>query len=186
VSAEPLFTVTLPALEFTVAGVPAPQGSKSAHSICGQEAQFCTRCRKRHLVRVNQVESSKAVKPWRAAVQAAAMLAVTARGWSAPAGPVTFSAVFTFARPKAHYLARKSGLVLRPDAPGIPDVDPDLSKLVRSTEDAITDSRAWRDDCQVAAFGTVAKTYPAGHPAAHPRALESAGAWIRIEIGVTP
>jgi Holliday junction resolvase RusA-like endonuclease len=62
--------------------------------------------------------------------------------------PVVIGLEFVFLRPGTHYLKRKSGLVLRPDAPPFPDVTPDLTKLVRAVEDALT-GVIWRDDCRV-------------------------------------
>jgi Holliday junction resolvase RusA-like endonuclease len=62
--------------------------------------------------------------------------------------PVVIGLEFVFIRPGTHYLKRKSGTVLRSDAPPFPDVTPDLTKLVRAVEDALT-GVVWRDDCRV-------------------------------------
>jgi hypothetical protein len=56
--------------------------------------------------------------------------------------------VFTMPRPVS---ARKK------DA--IPHKTPDLSKLVRSTEDACTDAGLWVDDARVAEYARVAKVW---------------------------
>lgn len=79
------------------------------------------------------IESSKKVKPWREAVVVAAMDTVKRRIM----GPVSLVVTFVLPKPKS---AKKKAL---------PHKRPDLSKLVRSTEDALTDAGVWGDDGQV-------------------------------------
>lgn len=101
------------AITFRVEGMaPAPQGSK------------------RHLGRGVMIESCANVKPWRAMVTSAAL----ATGLPIIRGPVSMSVVFLFHRPKGHYGAKG----LRPSAPKWHSVKPDLSKILRSTEDSLT------------------------------------------------
>ena len=90
------------------------------------------------------VESSKAVKPWREAVKAAAFGAGPRLD-----GPLTVRMVFTLARPKS---ARR--------ADTMPCRHPDLSKLIRATEDAITEAGGWADDARVAEYDRLAKVWP--------------------------
>lgn len=127
-----------------VPGLPAPQGSKSAFTPHGQSATPCPSCRTRHIVKIVQTESSKAVEPWRHAVQAAALQAV-ARPFT---GPVFVTFTFTMPRPLAHYRTGRYADQLRDDAPAYPHGTPDLDKLVRSTMDGLTAGRAWTDDAQ--------------------------------------
>lgn len=116
-------------LEITVYGSPAPQGSKRFVGLSGKGHG-------------KMIESSKAVKPWREAVKYAAVLAVSG---TAPeegggiTGPVNVEMSFTLAKPKSAPKQRRVW----------PDRKPDLSKLVRSTEDALTDVGAWEDDARV-------------------------------------
>lgn len=145
-------------LTFSVGGVPAPQGSKSARSICGQEAQPCRNCRKRHIVKVNLVETAKGVHQWRAAVLAAARcatLAVAWGTWEPLEGPLILTAEFTLPRPKSHYRTGRNAGLLASSAPPYPASVPDLSKLVRATEDAMTNAGVWLDDAQVTDIRTV-------------------------------
>ena len=65
--------------------------------------------------------------------------------------------------------------------PSHPMRTPDLSKLVRSTEGAITSAGLWRDDARVVEC-TAAKTYPAHVMGAHPEALPAPGCRITIEL----
>jgi len=112
------------AITFRVEGMaPAPQGSK------------------RHLGRGVMIESCRNVKPWRALVTSAAI----ATGLPIIRGPVSVSVVFLFLRPKAHYTSK--GL-LRSSAPQHHAVRPDGSKLLRSTEDALTGSLL-EDDARI-------------------------------------
>lgn len=109
---------------FTVQGItPAPQGSK------------------RHLGNGVMIESCKQVKPWRYAVTQAAIDA----GCPMFEWPVFLWVVFMFPRPKAHYKANGD---IKESAPFFHSSRPDLSKLLRSTEDALT-GVAYRDDSMI-------------------------------------
>lgn len=116
-------------VQFTVRGLPAPQGSKKA---VGQRKSKRTG----RMVTV-MAESSKAVKPWRAAVEAVAAALVPRYGTFD--GPLWVHMTFTLPRP-----ARVPKLNA-----GRPITRPDLSKLVRSTEDALTDSGLIADDGRI-------------------------------------
>jgi crossover junction endodeoxyribonuclease RusA len=122
-------------LTFRVEGMaPAPQGSK------------------RHLGNGVMVESCKQVKPWRYMVTQAAI----ATGVPLMRGPVSLSVVFLFQRPKGHYGAKG----LKPSAPRFHMVRPDLSKVLRSTEDALT-GVLYDDDARIVST-TMLKRYCVG------------------------
>lgn len=134
------------AMRIIAYGRPAPQGSK------------------RHVGRGIMVESSKHVRPWRQCVHAAAL---AVRNGAAPLdGPLLVRMVFTVAKPKSAPKRRQTW----------PDRMPDLSKLCRATEDALTDAGVWADDARVVGYGRLAKVYPNEDP----DALEAPG--VRIEI----
>lgn len=102
------------AISFRVEGMaPQPQGSK------------------RHLGNGVMIESCKLVKPWRYLVCQAAI----ATGAELIRGPLRMEVEFLFTRPKGHYNAKGH---LKPSAPAVHCVRPDGSKLLRSTEDALT------------------------------------------------
>jgi Holliday junction resolvase RusA-like endonuclease len=89
---------------------------------------------KRHVGRGIIVESSDRLKPWRDTVKHAAIEAMGNR-------PMIDEAVYvsmTFFLPRPKTSKRRH-----------PTTRPDLSKLVRAVEDAITDARVWRDDSLV-------------------------------------
>jgi len=140
---------------FTVLGTPAPQGSKKG---------FVNKKNGKVIL----VESSAAVKPWRQAVVSAAP--------SGPKldGPIAVYCVFTMPRPAS---AKKS--LLRPAT------RPDCGKLLRSTEDAITDAGLWADDARVCEFSRLAKVWPGYDPFALPTpgvliaAVEIEAGWER-------
>ena len=136
-------------MTFTVYGQPAPQGSK------------------RHVGHGVIIESSKAVKPWRTAVEQCVLLAAPFGTRPYPIlirGPVELFVTFTFQRPKT---AKKS-VVHKTSTP-------DLSKLVRSTEDALTTAGVWEDDSRVV------RCYAEKLYTGHPDAMPVPGAVIRVE-----
>ncbi len=116
----------------TVHGIPAPQGSKNVNRYGAT------------------YEVSKRVKPWREAVKFAALGVIEGyAGWVPMDGPLTLYVIFYFDRPKSHYRTGRNAHLLRDAAPAYPQGAPDLSKLIRSTEDALTDSGVWKDDSRV-------------------------------------
>lgn len=138
---------------FDVIGVPGPQGSK------------------RHVGRGVMIESSRKVKPWREAVVWAAREVVEKRMQSAAVrlvvyghvllpvpidGPLVLSMVFTLPKPASAPKRRRTW----------PDKKPDLSKLARSTEDALVDAGLIRDDARIVEYERLAKVFPGEDPAA--------------------
>lgn len=117
---------------------------------------------KRHVGHGIMIESSKYVKPWREAVKYAAL---EHRPASPMAGALFVEMFFTLPKPKS-----------APKLRAFPDRKPDISKLVRSTEDALTDAGIWEDDARVVMLLT-RKLYPGSHP----RALAVPGVVILIK-----
>lgn len=104
---------------------------------------------KRHVGNGVMLEQSKKVAPWRESVKASVPLG------SLPCldGPLLCRMVFTLRRPAS---ARK--------AETVPYRYPDLSKLCRSTEDAITQVGLWADDARVSEYVRLAKVWPGFDP----------------------
>ena len=121
-------------VEFFVPGVPKPGGSKRAfvNPKTGQ-AIITDACKKN--------------KQWRDSVAAAAIEAYQGQPLI---GLVGFQMDFYFARPRGHFGTGKNAAKLKSSAPPAPPVKPDLTKVIRSTEDALT-RILWRDDSQVIA-----------------------------------
>jgi Holliday junction resolvase RusA-like endonuclease len=124
---------------FHVIGMPGAQGSKK---LAGRTKEG----------RGILVESSKKVKPWRQDVKAA-VLAVRA-GLPPVDGPLVVRMVFTLPKPKSAPKRRRTW----------PQSIPDVSKLARSTEDAITDAGGWKDDARVVEYQRLAKVFPGEDP----------------------
>ena len=141
-------------MTITVYGIPAPQGSKRfvGHAKSGRGIM---------------IESSAKCKPWREVVKWAAVefMKNTRLAEEPLTGPLVVRMTFTIPKPKS---ASKKWRTW-------PDCRPDLSKLVRSTEDALTDAGVWKDDGQVVEC-TAVKTYPSEWKGA----LPSPGAVIEI------
>lgn len=112
-----------PDLQFTVRGLPAPQGSKEV---------------KRYVQgRAILGESSEKVRPWRQDVVAAAVEAIRrSPGFRPIDGPVFLTIEFYVPRPKGHPKSRRT----------VPTTTPDLDKLLRSTDDALTTAGVITDD----------------------------------------
>jgi hypothetical protein len=149
-----------PLFAIVVYGDPAPQGSKTG--FVNPKTQ-----------RVVLKESSAAVKPWRAAVLKAAQEA-RPHGWVAMDGPLVADMVVTMPRPKSAPKTLRT----------LPSPFPDLSKLCRSTEDALGEDSIKlgrpiiADDARIVEYRRLAKVYE-GDPW-DPDALRQPGAVIRL------
>lgn len=127
-------------IELFIAGVPAPQGSKTR-------------------TKWGMREDNPNTKPWRAAVAAEAVIAM--RGKELLSGPLKLEAVFSFPRPQSHYGTGKNAGVLKASAPLWKTGKPDYDKLLRAAGDALTGT-AIRDDAMIVT-GSWRKMY--GNPA---------------------
>jgi Holliday junction resolvase RusA-like endonuclease len=114
---------------FTVHGTPAPAGSK--RGFYNAKAG-----------RVIVTDANAKSRPWKAQVSDAAAEAMG--GAELLQGPLSLELVFHVPRPKGHFGARG----LRPSAPDFPAVKPDVLKLARAVEDALS-SIVYRDDAQI-------------------------------------
>lgn len=133
----------VPVANFYVVGRPAPQGSKSGFV-------------NKKTGRVQMVEKSTYVKPWRAAIVAQTPDHARKKWADAVRVSVDF------------YVERGKTVTRR-----YPIIDPDLDKFVRSTFDGLTEAGVVDDDCVIIA-GSFGKYYA-------PPGLEP-GAHIRIDV----
>lgn len=135
--------------DVTVYGRPAPQGSK------------------RHVGHGRMIESSKALAPWREDVKNTAIRAFTLNGALLPSltGPLDVLMAFTLPKPQSAPKTRRTW----------PDRKPDLSKLVRAVEDALTDAGVWTDDARVVRLYAT-KSYPSEGP----HALDRPGVAVSV------
>lgn len=136
-------------VSFEVAGIAAPQGSKT---------------RTKWGVR----ESNDATRPWRSAVSWGATEAM--QGREHLVGALALEVVFFFPRPKSHYRTGKHAGTLKDSAPRFHTSKPDVDKLVRAIGDSLS-GIVMRDDSLIAEV-VARKLY--GSPRAAIRVLELA------------
>jgi Holliday junction resolvase RusA-like endonuclease len=142
------------AIAFTVYGTAATAGSKRG---------FYNAKARRVIVTDDNAKS----RPWKALVADAAMQAMTlhggegSNGYRPPLeGPLLLELTFWIPRPKSHYGSGRNAESVKPGAPHAPAVKPDLLKLARAVEDALT-AVVYRDDAQIVAE-TLQKAYTTG------------------------
>lgn len=117
-------------LNFFVRGFPAPQGSKSYKGMRGGKPIIVDQC--------------KTLPAWKSAVKLAATQAMFGKKMLVDT-PVHLTCFFFMKRPKAHY---KPDGTLRSNAPIRCLTSPDLTKIVRSSEDSMTGT-VYDDDSRV-------------------------------------
>jgi crossover junction endodeoxyribonuclease RusA len=131
-------------LTVTVAGKPAPQGSKAR----GRNGGL--------------YDMSKGLEQWRRTVALTVRSHLPSAGWpdDAIGGPVAATVVFLMPRPKEHYRSGQFAAVVKESAPLHPATRPDVDKLARAVLDALKMSGAIKDDGQVVTLAAV-KAYGA-------------------------
>lgn len=129
-------------VSFTVHGVAAPAGSKKGFY-------------NKKAGRVIITDDSKRSRPWKAQISDAAAEAMN--GADLLDGPLLLELVFWVNRPKGHFGTGRNAETVKPGAPFAPTVKPDLLKLARAVEDALT-GIVYRDDAQIACE-TLQKAY---------------------------
>ncbi len=114
-------------MKLTVIGIPVPQGSKSARVVNG-----------RAIMTEGFGDKPRKLKEWRSVIGEHARLWLAENGMPAPLDcPVVLTATFYLPRPKS-----------APKRVIYPATKPDLSKLVRSIEDALS-KIAYTDDARI-------------------------------------
>jgi Holliday junction resolvase RusA-like endonuclease len=102
---------------------------------------------------------------WRSDIVGACLRAMP-EGFQRLEGPVVARMVFSFDRPKTVKFTKRPFHVTAPD----------LSKLCRAAEDALTAAKVWRDDSQVCYYTALKKVYCNEDP----EALEVPGVLIIV------
>ena len=127
-------------IEFEVFGSPQPAGSKRSFPFRRGDGSLGVRV----------TDDNPKGRDWKIAVAAAAPKLSPDTLLS---GPLTVEFIFELPRPAGHF--GKRGLL--PSAPACPTVRPDVLKLARAVEDALT-GVLWRDDSQIV-FEALTKRY---------------------------
>lgn len=119
-------------IEFYVAGNPKPAGSKRGFYIA-------------KIKRVIITDANPNSKDWKIDVKHEVQKNYNGELWDCP---IRLSLAFYQLRPKSHYRSGKNSHLLKDDAPKYPTGKPDVLKLARGVEDAIT-GIVWVDDSQI-------------------------------------
>jgi Holliday junction resolvase RusA-like endonuclease len=130
-------------VEFFAPGTPRPGGSKTAFPIYLGNGQPLM---KDGRVVLRYGDDAKGNKQWRRTVADAAKIAFVHQ--SPVDFPLILEILFHLERPRSHYRTGKNSHLLRDGAPSYPAVRPDVTKLTRSTEDAMLDI-IYRDDALI-------------------------------------
>lgn len=120
---------------FRVYDTPRPGGSKRAFTPKGWTRPII-------------VDACKKNMAWRDSVKVAAVEKLGER-FEPLTGALSLQVTFIMPRSKGHYGSGKNAGQLKATAPVFHTSRPDATKLLRSTEDALT-GLAWRDDAQIA------------------------------------
>lgn len=123
-------------IEFTVYGKAEPAGSKRAFVIPGKNG-----AKGRAIV----TDANAKSRPWKSCVSDAAMAAY--RG-PLLTGPLSVAITFYQVRPKSHYGSGENSNTVKCSSPNYPTNKPDVLKLARGVEDALT-GIIYRDDSQI-------------------------------------
>lgn len=147
-------------IDFVVAGIPQPAGSKKIVTARGG-------ARVGRPILID--DASNRSRGWRKTVAAAARDAMEGR--EPLEGPLSLMLVFSMPRPAYHFGTGRNADTLKPSAPARPTVKPDVLKLARLVEDVLT-GIVYLDDAQIV-FETLTKRY--GRPD-----------WVGAQIFVDP
>jgi len=128
-------TVTL---EFFVPGLPKPAGSKKGFAIPNKKRPG------KHRVIITDAAGAPG-KAWRADCKSYARDAYDGPPLT---GAILAEFLFTLPRPKSHFGSGKNSGKLKASAPIAHTIRPDITKLTRAVEDALS-GIIWRDDAQI-------------------------------------
>ncbi len=154
-----------PVIRFAVAGEPVPQGSKVGQ-IVGRRVKFhgAIAVLEPKVLLTEQADMSTKTKgrdrlrKWRGRIETAAAQAMRDFELAAPfTFDVVLSAEFVLPRPPSHYKPSGELTAMAGRERAYPG-KPDLSKLVRAVEDAMS-GIVYGDDAQVQRYGAVFKRY---------------------------
>lgn len=134
-------------LTFTILGRAQQRGSKQASLVPKRGGGWVTKNGRPIVVARDMNRKSK---DWMQEVRSAASDAVGDADLIMC--PVVLTARFYFKRPASHFGTGRNADKLKPSAPTLHGQSPDLAKLLRSLEDALT-GVAWHDDRLVWSYG---------------------------------
>jgi Holliday junction resolvase RusA-like endonuclease len=133
-------------LSFTVFGIAQPAGSKRSFVPLNKATGQPFRSKTTGRVVVNTVDANSKSRDWKNAVASAAR--EVCGEISLLDGPLAVSMRFVLPRPKGHFGSGRNAGTVKASAPTFPAGKPDVLKLARGCEDALT-GVVWRDDAQI-------------------------------------
>jgi Holliday junction resolvase RusA-like endonuclease len=136
-------------LRFAVPGVPAGAGSKTAEPL-GKRFKEARDQNGRLILKYRP--ASEKTEPWMDLVHRCAEFVARRDGLLEPLdGALWLDCLFYIPRVASHYYQRKSGPVLRPDAPMFPAVtsEHDVDKMRRAISDSLTRAKVIADDKRI-------------------------------------
>jgi len=151
-------------IRLSILGVPKPGGSKRAFS-------------NKQTGRAQITDACKGNTDWRNAV---VIQARTQHDGPTLDEPVRVEVSFFMPRIKSHFGTGKNAGRLKDNAPLFHSVKPDVLKLMRSTEDALTDAGIWQDDALVSEQ-VLRKYYASGRPPGAEISIETIAAAMARE-----
>lgn len=130
-------TMILSDIRFVVLGLPQPAGSKRAFPFKRGNGKLG----------VAVSDANPKSRDWKNSVRSEAA-SVLGEGFPLLAGPLHVEMAFTLPRPKGHFGSGRNAQQVKASAPQFPAGKPDVLKLARAVEDALS-SVVWRDDAQI-------------------------------------
>jgi crossover junction endodeoxyribonuclease RusA len=146
-------------ITFMVEGIAQPAGSKKAFPMYKGSRKWGKLAPPQFTGHVSVVDANPKNKKWQAVVKISAMQFYTGKPLD---GPLVVSFSFYLPRPKSHTYTDGR---LKSDAPAYPTVKPDVLKLSRAIEDALT-GICYNDDSQIVTE-VLMKRYTTAQPFVH-------------------
>lgn len=140
-------------LQVIVPGKPQSRGSKRAIPIGDGRGGY--RSNGRGGIMTRAVDSNKNSKLW---MKQAGMIARSQFSGEPYEGPIVFQAKFAFQRPKSHFGTGKNAGEIKASSPEEHTQKPDLTKLMRAAEDALT-GVVYQDDSQIVRYEGCCKVW---------------------------
>lgn len=145
-------------IRFRVFGKPEPRGSKTAMPLYNRRGQLITTKEGRPII--NMVDTNDKSESWMKLVAATALRTMLdeERVLFEKSVGVNLACEFILERPGGHFGKGRNAGTLKRSAPAYPIVKPDLDKLKRGTQDALS-GVVINDDNQVVSYDGTQKRY---------------------------
>jgi Holliday junction resolvase RusA-like endonuclease len=146
-------------LRFTVLGRGQQRGSKIPQAIYRNGKPLVKNGRA--VVVARDSNDSKSLT-YMQEVRTCAAVAMEQQSFKVMTRPIELSLIFWFKRPQSHYGSGANANVVKSSSPKHHAQSPDLAKLVRCLEDALT-GIAWQDDKQVFRYKLIERRWTTEH-----------------------